>query len=149
MKNHQESYYIHSAMMLEWIGQAPIMIHRAFIDLTGNVLTALWLSYAVEKAKEVMEQDTSSVIISMSASECEKQTGITRAQQQTCRKALIALGLLTEEGEQGKTLNYRIHIRQLMQMLEKQVQPMADAIRYSEQVQSDLPTASLVRENKL
>lgn len=137
MQNNQESYYIHSALMLEWIGQTPIMIHRAFIDLTGNVLTALWLSYAVEKAKECIDQDGgNSVLISMPASECEKQTGITRAQQQTCRKSLIALGLLTEEGQSGKPLNYRIHTQKLMRMLENQVQPVAEAIRHSELIQS-------------
>lgn len=41
--------YLQSAMLLDLVGQAPITINRAFVDLTGNVLAALWLSYAVEK----------------------------------------------------------------------------------------------------
>ena len=130
----QDHNYIQSAMLLEWIGQAPIVINRAFIDLTGNVLTALWLSYAIEKIKEVDAQEGSSstVLICMSSAECEKQTGITRAQQQTCRKTLVSLGLLSEEGKQGKVLNYRIHLNKMMQMLELQVKPMADALQRSD-----------------
>lgn len=131
----QDKNYIQTAMMLEWIGQAPIVINRAFIDLTGNVVTALWLSYAIEKIKEAdtPEANAPTVLISMSAAECEKQTGITRAQQQTCRKTLVSLGLLSEEGSKGKTITYRIHLNKMMQMLEVQVKPMADALQRADQ----------------
>lgn len=133
--NNQEKNYVQSAMMLDWLGQAPIIINRAFIELTGNVLAALWLSYAIEKIQE-RETDgnsTQSAVISISGSECEKDTGITRAQQQTCRKTLAAIGLLSEEGGQGKVLRFRIHLDKMMQMLHAQVQPMAEALQRADQ----------------
>lgn len=131
----KETNHIHSAMMLEWLGQAPITIHRAFIDLTGNVLAALWLSYALDRAPD--QDETGSVLIEMSSAECQKDTGITRAQQQTCRKALADLGILTEEGDKGRALQYRINTKQLMDLLVQQVTPLADALRTSSQ---QLPT---------
>lgn len=123
----QEINHLHSAMMLEWLGQAPITIHRAFIDLTGNVLTALWLSYALERVPG--QSSAGSVLIEMSSAVCQQDTGITRAQQQTCRKALTDLGILTEEGRKGRVLQYRINTQRLMELLVKQVQPMTDAMR--------------------
>jgi len=134
--NMSEKKYIQSAMLLDWIGQAPIVINRAFIDLTGNVLAALWLSYAIEKIKDhgTADEPLKAAVIAVSASECEKDTGITRAQQQTCRKTLAALGLLTEEGGQGKVPSFRIHLDTMMKMLEAQVKPMADALQRADQL---------------
>lgn len=118
--------YLKSAMLLDWIGQAPITINRAFVDLTGNVVTALWLSHAVDKALQLPSE--SSVLIEFSSAAVEKDTGITRAQQQTCRKALIAMGLVTEVGGQGRALKLRIHMERLMEQLQLQAQPLADAL---------------------
>lgn len=125
----QEANHLHSAMMLEWLGQAPVIIHRAFIDLTGNVLAALWLSYALDRAPS--REDCGSVLIEMTAAECQKDTGITRAQQQTCRKALADLGILSEEGHRGRALQYRINTQRLMDLLIQQVQPLTDALSLS------------------
>jgi hypothetical protein len=127
----QETNHIHSAMMLEWLGQAPVTIHRAFIDLTGNVLAALWLSYALERAPG--QDQTGSVLIEMTSSECQKDTGITRAQQQTCRKALADLGILSEEGAKGRALQYRINTKRLMDLLVEQAQPLTDALSMTSQ----------------
>ncbi|WP_141832007.1 hypothetical protein [Delftia sp. HK171] len=118
--------YLQSAMLLDLVGQAPITINRAFVDLTGNVLTALWLSYAVEKG---LDRDNGpSFVLELSASDVEKDTGITRPQQQTCRRTLAAMGLLTEEGGKGRTLKYRVHLDRLMEQLQLQAQPLAAAM---------------------
>lgn len=119
--------YLMSALMLDWIGQAPVTIHRAFIDLTGNVLAALWLTYALDKAPTL--DVVGSVVIEMTSTECERDTGITRAQQQTCRKVLAAHGILTEDSTQGKALRYRIDTKRLLELLQQQAQPLADALR--------------------
>lgn len=135
--------YLKSALLLEWIGQAPITINRAFVDLTGNVVTALWLSHAVEKALQV--QDESSVLVELSSAAVEKDTGITRAQQQTCRKTLVSMGLVTEEGGQGRAPKFRIHMDRLMDRLREQAQPLADALEDSDQAAKQLassPTAN-------
>ncbi len=118
--------YLQSAMLLDLVGQAPITINRAFVDLTGNVLAALWLSYAVEKG---LDRDNGpTFVLELSASDVEKDTGITRPQQQTCRRTLAAMGLLTEEGGKGRTLKYRVHLDRLMEQLQLQAQPLAAAM---------------------
>ncbi|WP_312840937.1 hypothetical protein [Delftia tsuruhatensis] len=118
--------YLQSAMLLDLVGQAPITINRAFVDLTGNVLAALWLSYAVEKG---LDRDIGpTFVLELSASDVEKDTGITRPQQQTCRRTLAAMGLLTEEGGKGRTLKYRVHLDRLMEQLQTQAQPLAAAM---------------------
>jgi hypothetical protein len=122
----QEANHIQSAMMLEWLGQAPITIHRAFVDLTGNVLAALWLSYALDRSPK--QDESGFMLIEMTSAECQKDTGITRAQQQTCRKTLVDLGILTEEGGKGRALHYRINTQRLMDLLVKQVQPLTEAL---------------------
>lgn len=134
--------YLKSAMLLDWIGQAPITINRAFVDLTGNVVTALWLSHAVDKALQV--QGESSVLVEFSSAAVERDTGITRAQQQTCRKALIAMGLVTEVGGQGRAHKFRIHIDRLMEQLQRQAQPLADALERVDYVAGQVaaPTAN-------
>lgn len=122
--------YLQSAMLLDLVGQAPITINRAFVDLTGNVLAALWLSYAVEKG---LDRDNGpSFVLELSASDVEKDTGITRPQQQTCRRTLAAMGLLTEEGGKGRTLKYRVHLDRLMEQLQLQAQPLAAAMAKSD-----------------
>lgn len=122
-----------SAMLLEWVGQAPVTIHRAFIDLTGNVLCALWLTYALEKAK-AWEQGASKnglVAIDMTSAECERDTGITRAQQQTCRRVLVQMEILSEVGGQGRAIQYTLNTGRLLDLLMRQAQPLADALRVS------------------
>lgn len=122
-----------SAMLLEWVGQAPVTIHRAFIDLTGNVLCALWLTYALEKAKawEHGASKNGMVAIDMTSAECERDTGITRAQQQTCRKVLVQMQILSEVGGQGKAIQYTLDTHRLLDLLMQQAQPLADALRVS------------------
>ena len=34
-------------VVLEILGQAPIVFHRIFVDIMGSVTAALWLSYAL------------------------------------------------------------------------------------------------------
>ncbi len=122
-----------SAMLLEWVGQAPVTIHRAFIDLTGNVLCALWLTYALEKANawEHGASKNGMVAIDMTSAECERDTGISRAQQQTCRKVLVQMEILSEVGGQGRAIQYTLDTHRLLDLLMRQAQPLADALRVS------------------
>lgn len=125
---NSEHDYLKSAVLLDSLGQEPITINRAFVDLTGNVLSALWLTYALQRQRCTETEEYIEVL--MSASECTKDTGITRAQQQTCRKSLIALGLLNEQtGGQGKIIRFRISTRRLIELLAQQAMPLARALQ--------------------
>lgn len=69
--------------------------------------------------------------IEMTSAECERDTGITRAQQQTCRRLLLDLGILTEAGGLGRAIEYTLDTRHLLDLLMRQAQPLADALRAS------------------
>ena len=93
------------AALLEWLGQSPIAFHRVYVDLTGGVLPALWLSSAMDrvaKANASSFEVNGDYVFAMSAQECETATGITRAQQATCRKQLVEMGLISEQAEQAE-----------------------------------------------
>ena len=125
--SNSDSEFLKSALFLELIGQEPIIINRAFVDLTGNVLSALWLTYAMERERRSESEDFFEIL--MSSSCCTKDTGITRAQQQTCRKTLVDLGILHEQAGQGRIITYRISKRRLLELLQQQALPFASAMR--------------------
>ncbi len=129
------------AALLEWLGQAPISFHRVYVDLTGGVLPALWLSSAMDrvaKAHAASFEANGDFIFSMSSTECEEITGITRSQQASCRKVLIDQGLISERSEQRKTTIYRLHLDRIARRLLTQAAPLADRL----QVYEPLPQQS-------
>lgn len=102
------------AVLLEWLGQSPIAFHRVYVDLTGGVLPALWLSNAMDRVSRASAPSSfeanGDYVFAMSANECELATGITRSQQAGCRKQLIELGFLSEHAVQRKATVYRLHL---------------------------------------
>lgn len=125
--SNSDSDFLSSALLLDSIGQEPITINRAFVDLTGSVLSALWLTYALERPRTTETEDFFEIL--MPSSCCTKDTGITRAQQQTCRKSLMDLGILHEDAGQGRVITYRISKKRLMELMQQQAMPLARALR--------------------
>jgi hypothetical protein len=118
-------------VLLEWLGQAPITFHRAYVGIAGGVLPALWLSRAMErvaKAHAAEFEANGDLVFAMSAQECEIATGITRAQQVSCRRTLIAQGLISEHAEQRKTILYRLHLNRIARKLMAQSAPLAEKL---------------------
>ena len=112
------------AALLEWLGQSPIAFHRVYVDLTGGVLPALWLSHAmdrVSRANAASFEPNGDFVFAMSAHECELATGITRAQQTSCRKQLVELGLLSQRqlagGQRAVSLGLEVGLVNLKQRL--------------------------------
>ena len=123
------------AALLEWLGQSPIAFHRVYVDLTGGVLPALWLSSAMDrvaKANASSFEVNGDYVFAMSAQECETATGITRAQQATCRKQLVEMGLISEQAEQRKTIVYRLHLDRIARSLLSQAAPLAEYLQVYE-----------------
>ncbi len=134
-----QARFLQQAMLLDWLGQPPLSFHRVFVDITGNVLAALWLSHALDRRGDAgnfgeppLRDD---LIFQMTAAQCEEETGITRAQQVTCRRVLTDKGLLSEDGSQGKTLRYRIHKDRLLACLLEQATPLAQALRQANDIE--------------
>lgn len=123
------------AALLEWLGQSPITFHRAYVDITGGVLPALWLSCAMVRVASASASEferNGDFIFEMSSSECERETGISRGQQASCRRHLIAQGLMSEQAEQRKATRYRLHLDRIARKLLIQAGPLAESLQMAD-----------------
>ncbi|GKT26901.1 hypothetical protein [Acidovorax sp. SUPP3334] len=125
--NNLHGALLGQAVLLDWLGQAPISFHRAYVDIAGGVVPALWLSSAmarmVHAPRESFQGDT--FVFAMSGHDCEQETGISRGQQETCRRQLIAAGLISEQSGQRKPIVYRLHLDAIARALIEQAEPLA------------------------
>jgi len=117
------------ALMLDVLGQAPVMFHRAYVGVTGSINAALWLSYAMGRRAQALSAiqegcpspvaaTTGPLWFSFSREECEDGTGLTRHQQDTARRELRQLGIVLEQ--RRLTTEVAIHTRKLGQLLMQQ-----------------------------
>ena len=123
------------ARFLHWFGQDIVSFNRGYVDIAGgNVVAALWLSFVLERMPQevraqraVMTGDRYS--FTMTGAECEHSTGITRAQQASCRRHLQVQGLLDVDAQRGRTVTYTVHLDQLRTRMAEQAQPLLAALR--------------------
>ena len=134
------------AALLEWLGQEPVTFHRIYVDIAGGVLPALWLSIAmdrVSKARPTEFTPDGDYYFFMSATECEQVTGLTRSQQASCRKHLVAHGLLSEDTTTHRRAAYTLHLKAVAQALLRQSAPLAERIAGYGDINGPLPDAAL------
>lgn len=93
----------------------PIAFHRCFVDITGSVPAALFLSQAVYWSSRTKDLNG---WFYKTQEEWEDETGITRRVQETVRKNLRDLGVL-EEVRRGTdpTIYYRVNTDRVHQLL--------------------------------
>ena len=53
-QNDDHVSHLAQATLLNWLGQSPITFHRIYVDITGSVVSGLWLSYALNKAARAL-----------------------------------------------------------------------------------------------
>jgi len=73
----------------------PIAFHRCFIDLTGSVTAALFLSQAMYWQKRLSEEPDA--YWHKNRAEWTDETGLSRREQETARQILKRLGVLEEQ----------------------------------------------------
>jgi hypothetical protein len=100
------------AVLLELFGRQPVAFHRAFVDVTGSVTAALWLSHAIGLA----QQADASAPFQLSQDDCNAATGLSRREQETARARLRAAGLMSET-RQGRQIGYRLDFQALATQL--------------------------------
>lgn len=113
------------ALMLDILGQAPVMFHRAYVGVSGSINAGLWLSYAMGRRtqaiaamQDVGQLPVGPVWFTFSRDECEEGTGLTRHQQDTARRDLRQREIVLE---QRRTTNeVAINTRKLGQLLMQQ-----------------------------
>jgi hypothetical protein len=122
------------ALMLNFLGAQTINLNRTFVDLTGNVVSALWLSWVIDDMPAARREgrgftDGKDYVFDLAGQACERATGITRGQQSTCRKQLSELGILSDGGGgRGKTIRYRLHMDRLYAKLDELATPIRLAL---------------------
>lgn len=132
-RNDGHAGLLAQATLLNWLGQAPITFQRIYVDITGSVVSGLWLSYALALAARAPARDFEGddYVFTMSSRDCEAATGITRGQQVKCRKALADIGLLSEEGGQRKAPTYRLHMAEIAARMMRESEDLAVALQRS------------------
>lgn len=107
-----------TALMLDLLDE-PIVFHRSYVPVAGGITAALFLSYA-GYAYESLPQDRDGWFTRTQA-EWERDTGLTRREQETARRQLRERGLL-EERRVGMpaVLCFRVNWRRLGEALERQ-----------------------------
>ena len=107
-----------TALMLDLLDE-PIVFHRSYVPVAGSITAALFLSYA-GYAYESLPEDRNGWFTRTQA-EWERDTGLTRREQETARRQLRDRGLL-EERRVGMpaVLWFRVNWRRLGEVLERQ-----------------------------
>lgn len=131
------------ARFLHWFGQETIAFNRGYVEITGNVVSALWLSYVLERMSVELSAERAHLQderyrFHMTGADCERHTGITRAQQAGCRRQLEDLGLLQVDGVRGKTGSYTVNLRRLREIMTDQSKPLLAALQQARACQGSL-----------
>lgn len=74
----------------------PIMFRRMYVDLTGSVTCALWLSHVVGYQETLRYVDEERLWFELSTEEMTRITGLSRWEQETARRRLRDLSILRE-----------------------------------------------------
>ena len=107
---------IDPGLLLELFGQAPIVFNRIYVDIAGSVAAALWLAYAVYHVCE--RESAPGNWFSKSQHDWERETGLSRREQERARKQLRLLGVLEEQRHPNAPLAYRIVLVRLYALME-------------------------------
>lgn len=126
------------ARFLHWFGQETIAFNRGYLQITGNVIAALWLSFVLERMAQEVRAGRSTLVddryqFTMTGTDCEEATGITRAQQVGSRRQLVELGLLEVAATRGRAVTYVVHLDRLRDIMTEQAQPLQSAMRQARQ----------------
>ena len=100
-----------TALMLDLLDE-PIVFHRAYVPVAGGITAALFLSYAGYAYESLPENRDG--WFTRTQAEWERDTGLTRREQETARRQLRERGFL-EERRVGMpaTLCFRVNWRLL------------------------------------
>lgn len=120
----ESQHGIDPTLLLEVLGQIPIVFNRIYIDVTGSVTAALWLAYAVYHLSE--RGCDNAGWFSKSQQEWELDTGLSRREQETARARLRALSLLEERRLPNQPLAYRIMLPALRSAMEDHAQRLKE-----------------------
>lgn len=108
---------IDPALILEIYGQTPVVFHRLYVDVTGDTLSALWLSYAVYYMNE-FASSLEDGWLARSMEMWQEDTGMSRREQEGARRRLRDLGLIAERRRPNAPMQFRVDFDRLFAALQ-------------------------------
>ena len=107
---------IDPGLLLELFGQAPIVFNGIYVDIAGSVTAALWLAYAIYHVCE--RESAPGNWFSKSQADWQRETGLSRREQESARKQLRLLGIVEEQRRPNAPLAFCIVLPRLYALME-------------------------------
>lgn len=130
------------AVLLDWLGQQPIAFHRIYVDISGSVTAAVWLSMVLSHmASGPSDQINAQGIHSftLARTQCEAETGLTEAEQRKAHRQLVKAGILSVSYPNKNKVHpnrtpspsFQLDLRKLTALLLTRSEGLADMLRAS------------------
>lgn len=130
------------AVLLDWLGQQPIAFHRIYVDITGSVTAAVWLSFALSRIANLAEGsvavDASGIYqFTLARTHCQAETGLIDSEQRKAHQQLVKAGVMTvnypkkEETHPNATPSpeFKLDLRRLTTLLLARSEGLAEMVR--------------------
>ena len=104
------------------------MFHRVFVDITGSVLNALWLTHALSTiAEKPSAVDANGICrYDLNISKCHIETGLSPLEQKNCVKKLEQLEILFKDTAQTKRKReVCLNLQLLAKFMQEHSEPLA------------------------
>lgn len=145
------------AVLLDWLGQQPIAFHRIYVDISGSVTAAVWLSLVLSRMANVPgEQIDASGIhrFTLARTQCEAETGLTETEQRKAHRQLVKAGVLSvsypkkNETHPSRTPSpsFELDLRKLTALLLARSEDLAEMVRQSAASAPSLDVQALERQ---
>jgi hypothetical protein len=145
------------AVLLDWLGQQPIAFHRIYVDVSGSVTAAVWLSLVLSRMSGATGEPTDATGIygfTLARTLCEVETGLTEAEQRKAHRQLVKAGVLSvtyprkNETHPGKTPSpsFKLDLRKLTALLLARSEGLAELVRHSATLAPTLDVQALERQ---
>ena len=124
------------AVLLNWLGQQQVVFHRLYVDITGAVLPALWLSHVLSQLQSVHLQSPAAVdaagdfVFAPDQALCEAQTGLSASEQKKCLSTLESVGLVVVDRARAPR-RLRLRLQRLAELMVEHSAPLSAAIQAS------------------
>lgn len=107
------------AVLLNWLGQQPVTFHRLYVDITGNVLSALWVSHILSYLAKDTNAVNSDGVFSFEViySNCTSETGLSALEQRKCQQTLESLDLLVVESSNRSRVKCHLRLQRLAELM--------------------------------
>lgn len=151
--------HLTQAVLLDWLGQQPIAFHRIYVDISGSVTAAVWLSMVLANMAGCPAEQTDEKGVhrfTLSTVLCEAETGLTEAEQRKAHRQLDQAGVLKASyprkqaggANAAKPPSFELDLRRLTALLLARSEGLAEMVRQSVAMAPGMDIQALERQAK-